>query len=156
MVNLIAGVTENFCLGKDGDLVVKNSEDLKLFKDCTSGKVVVMGRKTWESLPKKPLEGRINIILTSDEKMFKNTSDVIFTDLSGFKRMFDCNIEYWIIGGAEIYSMFLKEGLVDNIFLSKFKGNVEGDTFFPEEYLKNFKRKYITYYKTFVRECWER
>lgn len=62
----------------------------------------------------------------------------------------------WIIGGGEIYKKFLAENLVESIFLSIFDTEIEGDTYFPLEFLKDFKLKQVVYYKTFKQEIWEK
>ena len=64
MISIIAAVSEDFGIGKNNDLLWNIPEDLRRFKKLTWGKTVIMGRKTWESLPGKPLPGRKNIVIT--------------------------------------------------------------------------------------------
>ena len=151
MINIIVAVTNNFCIGNNGDLVQRNKEDMKLFKQLTEFKTVIMGRKTYQSLP-APLKNRINVVLTNSPQKATDCN-VVFTTFEELN--LDANIEYWVIGGAEIYEKFLAENLVDKIYLSKFNIEVNGDTYFPEKYLKKFRKKYNNYYKTFRREVYE-
>lgn len=152
MINLIVAVTNNFCIGNNGDLAEYNKEDMNLFKQLTEFKTVIMGRKTFQSLP-TPLKNRINVVLTNSPKKYSDCN-VIYTTFEELN--LDPNIEYWLIGGGEIYEKFLAENLVDRIYLSKFDTEVEGDVFFPDKYLKNFSRKYIKYHNTFKQEVYER
>ena len=66
MISIIVAVSEDWGIGKDNELLWHISEDLKRFKRLTIGKTVLMGKRTWESLPRKPLTGRKNIVLTDD------------------------------------------------------------------------------------------
>ena len=66
-ITLVAVVAANGAIGRDGDLLWHIPEDLRHFKNVTAGGAVIMGRKTWESLPKKPLPGRLNIVMTRNE-----------------------------------------------------------------------------------------
>ena len=70
MISTIVAVDNNWGIGFNGDLLEHIPEDLKYFKELTSGNIVVMGRKTWDSLPKKPLPNRFNIVITSKERHF--------------------------------------------------------------------------------------
>jgi dihydrofolate reductase len=68
MISIIVAVSEDWGIGKDNELLWHISEDLKRFKRLTTGNTVIMGKKTWVSLPRKPLPGRKNIVLTDDPK----------------------------------------------------------------------------------------
>lgn len=155
-VKIISAVSDNYCIGKNNDLVIRNSEDLKLFKKTTIGSNVVMGRKTWESLGEKPLPNRYNIVLTNNPDQYKSSGEAFFCDFEFFKKFSDKNLDYFIIGGAEIYEKFLQENLVDSIILSKFAEEVEGDTYFPKQYIENFKLKIINHCKGFKQYVYER
>lgn len=155
-IKLISAVSNNFCIGKDNDLIVRNKEDLKLFKRLTLNSNVVMGRKTWESLGSKPLSHRYNIILTSEPDKYTSDHETFFCDFETFKELYDNKLDYWIIGGAEIYKKFLSENLVDSIYMSKFALELDGDTYFPSKYLKDFKLKKINYHKEFKQEVYEK
>ena len=130
-ITLIAALANNRCIGKDGAIPWRLPEDMKRFKDLTMGHVVIMGRKTWESLPEKfrPLPGRTNIVLTrqsgyalpKDVERFGTLQDALATHT-------DKNI--FIIGGAEIYAQALP--LADRLELTLVHNEVEGDAFFPD------------------------
>ena len=104
-VHLIVAIGEDGAIGKNGDLIWKISDDLKRFKSLTSGHPVIMGRKTWESLPKRPLPGRRNIILTH-RKDFQGEGAEIVNSIEEAIRITE-NEEPFVIGGAQIYKLFL-------------------------------------------------
>lgn len=119
-------------IGKDGGLPwPKNSDDLKWFKESTQGGVVVMGRKTWESLPVKPLPGRTNAIVTTQP--IENALGNIVVDINRLleilpKMNYTQNV--WIIGGAQLLTSTL--GIIDEIWLNNVGGNYDCDTFLPK------------------------
>jgi len=129
----IVAIDENWAIGKDNKLLFHIKEDLQRFKTLTIGRAVVMGRKTFESLPDhKPLEGRDNYILTRDENYFVEGATVVhsYTDfLSNYAdKYLPTNI--CIIGGAEIYKLFFN--YIDEVYLTKiYKSVDDADTFFP-------------------------
>ena len=112
-IKAIAAVSENGVIGKNGDLPWRLPDDLKWFKKITMGHVIVMGRKTWESLP-GPLPGRENWVLSRT----LDTVDGIrvFRSLDEVKRAME-DRSLFIIGGGELYSVALKTAL--NFFLPK-------------------------------------
>jgi len=143
----IACIGANRELGKDGKLIWNFPEDMKQFKKLTEGNVVIMGRKTWDSLPKKfrPLPNRKNIILTrnldiADQESisagaFFTTCPIIAEELAEAHAERE-NCEIFVIGGAEIYRMFWN--YVDFLHLTLVEDAHGGaDTFFPE-YEKQF------------------
>lgn len=108
-MNLIAAVDRNWAIGKKGQLLVSIPGDQQLFRKETVGKVIVMGRKTLESLPGgQPLSGRTNVVLTRNPD-FRKKGCEIFHSLEGalsyLKQFEDSDI--YVIGGAEIYKQFL-------------------------------------------------
>lgn len=108
-MKLIVNVDNEWNIGNDGDLVFPIREDMKFFRETTSGKVVVMGRKTLDSFPNgNPLKNRVNIVLTRDRE-FKREPAVITHSveetLEALKEYDTDNV--YVIGGAEIYKMFL-------------------------------------------------
>ena len=121
----------------DLDLPWRLPDDLKYFKQITSGHAVIMGRKNFESIPEKfrPLPDRLNIILTRQTNFqapgckvahdLKHTQD--FAAAHGKEEIF-------IIGGAEIYQAFLP--LASKLYLTEILAEISGDTFFPEFILK--------------------
>ena len=127
-ITLIAAAAENNVLGKDNQLIWHISEDLKRFKRLTQGHAVIMGRKTFESLP-KALPNRINIILTRNQNYNAKDAFVAHTPEAALELAGDDPVPF-IIGGGEIYSLFLP--LADAIELTRVHHAFEGDTFFPE------------------------
>lgn len=108
-MNLIVSVDRNWGIGKKGKLLFYLEQDMEFFKDTTLNKVVVMGRKTFDSLPgKKPLENRVNIVLTRD-KNFKPDGVIVCNSVDAFleeaKKYPDEDI--FVIGGSEIYKLLL-------------------------------------------------
>lgn len=104
-VHMIVAIGQDGAIGKNGNLIWKISDDLKRFKALTSGHPIIMGRKTWESLPKKPLPGRRNIIL-SHQKDLKIEGAELVNSIEEALKVTDGE-EPFIIGGAEIYNGFL-------------------------------------------------
>lgn len=129
----IVAVDEKWAIGKNNDLLFHIKDDLKRFKSLTIGKAVVMGRKTFESLPgKKPLPGRDNYILTRDENYHVDGAVVVHSYhefLSKYAPEYlSCDI--YVIGGAEIYRLFLDS--VDEIYVTKVHKIVDdADRHFP-------------------------
>ena len=129
-LSAIVAMTSERVIGKDNDLPWRLPEDLKMFKCTTAGHPVVMGRKTWDSLGKyKPLPGRQNIVITRDKTWSEAGAEVIYSadDLKDL----DVQDEHvFVIGGAEIYSVFLPQ--LDELIVSHVYKLYEGDTLFPE------------------------
>ncbi|MBI2717470.1 MAG: dihydrofolate reductase [Rhizobiales bacterium] len=129
-VALVVAVARNGVIGKDGGLPWHISSDLQRFKAITMGKPVIMGRKTWESLPKKPLAGRTNIVVTRDPAL-KAEGALIAADAAAALKLAAAEApdEIAVIGGGEIYRMFLP--LAQRIYLTEIELEVAGDTVFP-------------------------
>lgn len=127
---MIAAVGSNLELGIRGDLVWHISADLKNFKRITSGHPVIMGRKTWESLPKRPLPGRKNIILS--RQLNSAEGAVVVSSVENAIKACEGEETPFIIGGAEIYSSFLP--YATELYITKVDAKVpEGvDSWFPE------------------------
>jgi len=121
----------NWAIGYEGNLLMRVPDDMKFFKRKTLGKVVLMGRKTYESLPgKAPLEGRVNIVLSRDENFSDDRVTVCHTideALNEIKK-YDKD-DVFIIGGEKIYKEFLP--YCEKVYVTKFKKKFEADTFFP-------------------------
>lgn len=132
MISAIVAVDNNWGIGFNGDLLEHIPEDLKYFKELTSGehKAVVMGRKTWDSLPKKPLPNRKNIIITTQTNY--NSQDEHFWRLGQAKLVMkqQKGWEFFVIGGGQIYEKLLS--LCDRVYVTKiFKDHDQVDTYFP-------------------------
>ena len=128
MISYVVAVSKNGVIGREGGLPWHISSDLKRFKEITMGKPVVMGRKTWESLPRKPLPGRRNIVITRQRGFAPEGAEVAATPEEALALCGDAP-EVAIIGGGEIYRLFWP--LVDRLYLTEVDLEVEGDTHFP-------------------------
>ena len=131
-------MTPERIIGKDNDLPWRLPEDLKMFKRTTSGHPIVMGRKTWDSLGKyKPLPNRQNIVISRDETWQDEGADVIHSP-EDLKTMTLQDEHVFIIGGAQIYSLFLP--VLDELIVSYVYEKHEGDTQFPDfsEYFTDY------------------
>lgn len=130
-MNMIVAADANWGIGNKGNLLVKIPEDMARFKKLTLGGTVIMGRKTFESLPdKKPLQGRHNIVLSRDS--FYGKDDVGLTFVNSVNTLFNLyknDSSVFVIGGAEIYKSFI--GVVDKIYVTRIHKEFEADTFFP-------------------------
>ena len=131
MLSLIAAVARNRAIGKDNQLLWHLPEDMKHFRETTRGKPVVMGRKTWESLPEKfrPLPGRQNIVVSRDPAYKAHGADLAGS-LEGALALAGGAEEVFVIGGAQIYAQALP--LADRFYLTRVFRAYEGDTHFPE------------------------
>jgi dihydrofolate reductase len=132
----IVAMNEARVIGRDGQLPWHIPEDLKRFKKLTMGSPVIMGRKTYESLPAvaRPLPGRLNIIITRNSD-FKAPDGVVIVDspagaIEAAKVAGSPTGMAWIIGGAEIYKAVMP--FIDEIALTKVPGRDQGDAYFPE------------------------
>ncbi|MCX7797399.1 MAG: dihydrofolate reductase [Melioribacter sp.] len=128
---IIAAVSQNFVIGRNGKIPWYSKEELNHFVETTKGFPVLMGRKTWESIG-KPLKDRINIIITHNKFYNQKVPQLlVFTSLS---EAFDyCKKNYkkiFIIGGESIFNQTISTA--DEILLSVMRFNIEGDAFFPK------------------------
>ena len=128
MISYVVAVSRNGVIGREGGLPWTISTDLKRFKEITMGKPVVMGRKTWESLPRKPLPGRRNIVITRKPGYVAEGAEVA-PDSREAIALCGGEPEIAVIGGGEIYRLFWP--LVDRLYLTEVDIEVEGDTHFP-------------------------
>lgn len=139
-MNLIVAVDKNYGIGKDGKLLCSLPSDLKYFKEKTIGKVVVMGRSTLESLPKKmPLPNRTNIVLTSKKDYVVPNATVVHDMESLMEEMnkYKSN-DIFIIGGASVYNELLP--ICDSLFITKIDNEFDADCFITNvDKLPNFK-----------------
>ncbi|MBI4009661.1 MAG: dihydrofolate reductase [Candidatus Aenigmarchaeota archaeon] len=126
---IIAAVSENNVIGKDGKIPWNIKEDLQRFRKLTLNNPVIMGRKTYESLPVKPLKDRINIVLTR-QKDFNPPGIIVkksLEDAIEFCKNYD---KVFIIGGQAVFEDGLK--IADTLELTRVHKNYDGDAFFPE------------------------
>lgn len=141
-INIIVAVDKNYGIGKGNDLLFRSEKDMARFKDFTTGHIVIMGSKTWESLPpsKRPLPKRRNVVV-SRRKDYPNDGVFVQHDLDKALKLYLDSGEQdkilWVIGGAEVYKQAMP--YVDNIYMTVRKEIVNGaDTFFPKELLEDF------------------
>ena len=129
MISIIVAVSEDYGIGKNNELLWHIPEDMKRFKNLTFGHCVIMGKKTWESLPKKPLPGRKNIVLTDDPD---EVIDQCITAYSIEDALDKCklNEEIFIIGGGSIYRQFMP--IADRLYITHVHRQAAADIFFPE------------------------
>jgi dihydrofolate reductase len=131
-IALVVAAAKNGIIGRDGDLPWRLKSDLKLFKQNTLGKPVIMGRKTWESLPFKPLPGRMNIVVTrtpgyTAEKAYVVGDLGAAFDEAHMRADMDGLDEVCVIGGAQIYAETRQ--VADRIYLTEVDAEPEGDAF---------------------------
>jgi dihydrofolate reductase len=130
MITLVAAVARNGCIGKDGTLPWRIAEDMQRYRRITMGKVVVMGRKTWESIPAKfrPLPGRINVVVTRNPDYpvpdGVERAPSLEAALAAHARE-----EVIVNGGGEIYARAMPRA--DALDITHVDRDVDGDTFFP-------------------------
>lgn len=127
MISLIAAIGKNNELGLGNQLIFHLKDDMRFFRETTSGHPVVMGRKTWESLPGK-LPNRENIVISH-----RNIPDAdrSASDLSIFlQEIVDSPEEYFIIGGGTLYKASLP--YADHLYLTEIDAHASADTFFPK------------------------
>ena len=115
-------------IGRDGDLPWRLPNDLQYFKRLTLGQTVLMGRRTWESLPKRPLPGRENWVLSRDPA-YRAEGARVFPDLAAALAE-PCTGERLVIGGAELYRQALPRAQC--LYLTLVQARLDGDTHFPE------------------------
>ena len=148
-ISIIAAMDEKRGIGKDNKIPWHISEDFKHFKNITSGHPIIMGRKTWESLPSKPLPNRYNIIVTGDKTFnpHKNLIHHKFVNCQICEGL-ECTVGYslsdaielakkkkgsdeiFVIGGGQIFQQAMP--LADKLYLTIVQGDYQCDTFFPD------------------------
>ncbi len=141
MLSIIVAIAKNNVIGNDNKLIWHISEDLKRFKEITSGKTIVMGRKTFESLP-GVLPNRKHIILTRDKNFKVNSEcvEIIYDFDELLNKYKNSDTEVFIIGGGEIYKHLLPH--THKLYLTKINKDFDGDTYFPQINYDDFKVDY--------------
>ena len=128
-MNIIVAIAQNNVIGKDNQLIWHLPNDLKHFRKLTTGNVVIMGRKTYQSIG-KPLPNRTNIIISRNQDFVAEGCMVVNSLTKAIEICPMPTENCFIIGGAEIYKHALE--LTNKIYLTEVHAEVEGDTFFPE------------------------
>ena len=130
MLSIIVAISENNAIGKAGDLLCYLPDDLKHFKALTMGATVVMGKKTFFSLPRRPLPNRRNIVLTRDGSFIYENTEVAHS-IEELQKMLTADENVFIIGGGEVYRQFMP--LAEELHITHIHHNWDdADTFFPE------------------------
>ena len=160
MISIIVAIAENYAIGKKGDLLCHMPSDLKHFKEITSGHTVLMGDRTWESLPKKPLPNRRNIVITLDDIEFEGVETV--HSIAAALDLVADDEEAFVMGGATMYRLFLP--YADKLYLTRIVSEFVADVWFPEidenEWKvvesvfvpKDEKNVYDLYFQTLIRQ----
>lgn len=130
-MNLIAAVDQNWGIGLKNQLLVRIPEDMKYFRQMTTGKVVVMGRKTLESFPGgQPLSNRTNIVLTTDQNYQKKNAIVVHNMEELFHKLQQYQSEdVFVIGGESIYRQLLDH--CETAYITKIDYQYQADAWFP-------------------------
>jgi len=127
-VSLILARADNGVIGDEGGLPWHLSDDLRRFKTLTMGKPIIMGRKTWDSLPKKPLPGRTNIVVSHDLS-FTAAGAVVVHSFDDAVARADAPSEIMVIGGAQLFAAALPRA--NRIHLTEIHATPGGDTQLP-------------------------
>lgn len=162
MLSIIVAKAKNNIIGKDNKMLWKLPDDLKRFKERTTGHTIIMGRKTFESLG-RVLPNRKHIILCNDMEMDIDNENVeILDDISKLDKYINSDEENFVIGGATIYKLLMP--YVNKLYITKINQDFEGDVYFPEikeaewkeiskeKGLKNDENPYDYEYITYVRK----
>ncbi|HAQ34829.1 MAG: dihydrofolate reductase [Maricaulis sp.] len=133
-IALVVARARNGVIGRDGDLPWRLKSDMAFFKAITMGKPIVMGRKTWESLPRKPLPGRLNLVVTRQDGLAAEGAEVCSTVNAALDRACeqaaaDGVEEVCVIGGAQIYAATLDRA--DRLYITEVEADPDGDAVFP-------------------------
>lgn len=128
-LSIIVAMAQNRAIGKNNDLLWHLSGDLKRFKKLTTGHPVVMGRRTWESLPKRPLPGRRNIVFTQNHDYTAEGAEVVHSVNGLFRALKDFDDEVFIMGGAAIYRLLLP--FTNKLYVTQIYRDYDADVYFP-------------------------
>ena len=134
MISAVVAFDENYGIGYKNNLLVRIPDDLRNFKSLTTGKTVIMGRKTYESLPKRPLPNRKNIVITADPNKSSDDENLIYMNMSEvleyLEQFKDSEEEIFVIGGMTVYSQLLP--YVSKVYVTQLYHTFgHADTFFP-------------------------
>ena len=144
-VNVILATDINFGIGYEGDMPwPHNKEDMAWFKQNTNEDIVVMGRKTWDSIGQKKLPNRTNVVITSKE--LEGADHVFSGDMGDIiekvKGLYLADTDIWIMGGAEIYHQAIP--YADKLYLTTFNKHYKCDTYVEEDIVVKF--PYVEYW----------
>ena len=136
-ISIIVAIASNNAIGKDNQLLWHISEDLKHFKKITSGYPVIMGKKTYESLPFKPLPNRENIVLTDVAGESIPGCTMVYSIPQILELCNNKNEECFVIGGGSVYQQFMQ--YAETLYITLVDKDFEADVFFPEISEKEWK-----------------
>ena len=128
-ITLVAAIASNNVIGKENSLPWNIPEDLKRFKQMTSGHTILMGRKTFDSIG-RPLPNRQNIVMTKDENFEQEGIKVINDFDEALELIKESNEDVFVIGGSKIYELF--EPVANSLAITRILKEFEGDAFFPD------------------------
>lgn len=129
MISMIAALSDDLGIGKDNKLLWNIPEDLKRFKKLTMGKCVIMGKRTWESLPRKPLPGRNNIVITDIPGECIDCSVTAYSIEDALTKC-DKDEEVFVIGGGSVYRQFMP--IADRLYITHVHKKAPADVWFPK------------------------
>lgn len=143
-ISMIAAVGKNLELGKNNDLIWHFKEDMKFFKKTTMGHPVIMGRKTFESLP-KALPGRKNIVISANPEYKADGAEVVTSVEEAIKLAETEDTDAFVIGGGRIYTEFLP--YADNLYLTEINAECpDADTYFPDFNKSDYIKEIVNFY----------
>jgi dihydrofolate reductase len=128
IISLIVAISKNYCIGKNNQLLWHLPKDLKFFKQHTTGKPIIMGRKTYDSIG-KPLPNRRNIVISRNKDLKIEGAEVVIS-LQEAIALCKGEEEVCIIGGGKIYNEAV--GIVNKMYITMVDTDIEGDTYFPK------------------------
>ena len=153
--SLITCINKKFAIGKNGELLYHIPNDMQNFRTMTTNNVVIMGRKTFESLPnKKPLPNRINIVITSQEDWgVEGNYDNLFVVNSvetavNFCEAYYSDKECFVIGGSMLYDQFYELDLLDTMYITVVNDEADGDVYFPRDIFDD--ERWYTFYSSYT------
>ena len=129
VISMVVAVSRNGVIGNEGGLPWRIPSDLRRFREITMGKPVIMGRKTWESLPRRPLPGRRNIVITRQPDYAAEGAEIV-RSAGAALALCAHDPEVSVIGGGEIYALLWP--LAHRLYLTEVDMEAEGDTHLPQ------------------------
>lgn len=136
IISIIVAIADNLAIGKDNELLWHISEDLKRFKKLTTGHTIVMGKKTFYSLPIRPLPNRRSVVITDVPGEQIEGCIMAYSIEDAIQKM-EPGMENFIIGGGSVYGQFLP--LADKLYLTLVHKDFDADTFFPKIKMEDWK-----------------
>ncbi len=129
MISIIVAVSDDWGIGMNNELLWHIPEDLKRFKKLTMGKTIIMGKRTWESLPRRPLPGRKNIVLTDIPDECIDGSVTAYTIEDALSKCVQ-DEEIFVIGGGMVYRQFMP--IADRLYITHVHKKAPADVWFPK------------------------